>query len=67
MGNDNGGRVAKVRKAKYLDYEINIGTDETPEEVKANLSEIFPEVAHSEVSQDENGNVLFTVMAGTKG
>lgn len=57
----------KNRIAKYLDYEVEIGKDETPEEVQSNLSEIFPEVSHAKISQDEQGNICFEVVAGTKG
>ena len=60
-------RVVKVRKAKYHDFEITVGENETSDEVKANLSEIFPEISHAEVTVDEQGNMTFTVMAGTKG
>ena len=57
----------KNRVAKYLDYELEIDKDATPEDVQSNLSEIFPEVSHAKISQDEQGNICFEVIAGTKG
>lgn len=60
-------RVARVRKVKYLEHEIVIGDDETVEQVKANLSEMFPELAHATATEDEEGNIILTVNAGTKG
>lgn len=58
---------ARNRVAKYLDHEIEIGPDAMPEEVQTNLAEIFPEVAHAQVTVDRQGNICFTVVAGTKG
>jgi hypothetical protein len=57
----------RSRIAKYLDNEIEIGNDATPEEVQSNLAEIFPEVAHAQITEDKEGNLCFTVVAGTKG
>jgi hypothetical protein len=59
--------TTKNRIAKYLDYEVEIGPDATAEEVQSNLSEIFPEVSHAKITQDEQGNICFEVVAGTKG
>lgn len=59
--------VARNRIAKYLDHEIEIGENETPEEVKQNLSEIFPEISHAKYTQHPNGMIEFEVTAGTKG
>lgn len=58
---------ARNRVAKYLDHEIEIGRDANPEEVRTNLAEIFPEVSHAQVTIDTQGNICFTVVAGTKG
>lgn len=55
------------RVAKYLEHEIEIDPSATPEEVQTNLSEIFPEVAHAQITEDKEGNLCFTVVAGTKG
>ena len=55
------------RVAKYLDHEIEIGKDDSPEDVQASLSEIFPEVSHAQVTTDKQNNVCFVVVAGTKG
>ena len=55
------------RIAKYLDHEIEIEPSATPEEVQSNLAEVFPEVAHAEITEDKEGNLCFTVVAGTKG
>ena len=57
----------KTRLAKYLDQEIEIESNATPEEVQSSLSEIFPEVAHAQITADKTGNLCFTVVAGTKG
>jgi len=57
----------KNRVAKYLEHEIEIDPSATPEEVQTNLSEIFPEVAHAQITEDKEGNLCFTVVAGTKG
>jgi len=59
--------ATKNRVAKYLDYEIEVDPSATPEEVQSNLSEIFPEVSHAKISQDERGNICFEIVAGTKG
>ncbi len=37
---ENSPVVAKNRIAKYLDYEVEVGNDETPEQVKTNLAEM---------------------------
>lgn len=58
---------ARNRVAKYLDHEIEIDPGATSEEVQTNLAEIFPEVAHAQVTVDTQGNICFTVVAGTKG
>ena len=55
------------RIAKYLDHEIEIGANETVEEVKQNLSEIFPEISHAKYTQHPNGMIEFEIVAGTKG
>lgn len=57
----------KNRIAKYLEHEIEIGPDATPEEVQSNLAEVFPEIAHAQITEDTQGNICFTVVAGTKG
>jgi len=55
------------RIARYLDHEVRIDQDATPEEVQNNLSEVFPEVAHAKITEDTQGNICFEVVAGTKG
>ena len=55
------------RVAKYLDHEIDIEPGAKPEEVQSNLAEIFPEVSHAQITEDKEGNLCFTVVAGTKG
>ncbi|OGF44764.1 MAG: hypothetical protein A2536_09460 [Candidatus Firestonebacteria bacterium RIFOXYD2_FULL_39_29] len=59
--------AVKNRIAKYLDYEVEVGNDETPEQVKTNLSEIFPEISHAKYTQHPDGTIEFEVTAGTKG
>jgi len=59
--------VPRNRVAKYLEHEIEIEPSATPEEVQTNLSEIFPEISHAQITQDQRGNLCFTIIAGTKG
>ena len=60
-------KIATTRVARYLDHEIEIDKNATAEEVQQSLSEIFPEVAHAQITLDRTGNLCFTVVAGTKG
>ena len=53
--------------AKYLAHEIIVDSDATIDEVQDAMAEIFPEVAHAECRTDTDGNLTFTVVAGTKG
>lgn len=55
------------RLAKYLNHEIIVNADATVSEVQDAMAEIFPEVSHAEARSDEEGNIVFTVVAGTKG
>jgi len=64
---DNRPIMPKNRIAKYLDYEVEVGKDETPEQVKTNLSEIFPEISQAKYPQHPDGTIEFEVIAGTKG
>ncbi len=64
---ENSPVVAKNRIAKYLDYEVEVGQEDTPEQVKTNLSEIFPEISHAKYTQHPDGTIEFEVIAGTKG
>lgn len=59
--------VPRNRVAKYLEHEIEIDQNASPEEVQTNLAEIFPEISHAQITQDQRGNLCFTVIAGTKG
>ena len=57
----------KNRVAKYLDYEVEVGTDTSDEEVRDNLATIFPELGNAQMNRDTLGNLSFLVIAGTKG
>ena len=59
--------TATVRVARYKEYKVVIDENATIDEVRANLAEIFPEIDNAEVDEDINGNLTFTVRAGTKG
>ena len=59
--------IAKVRKAKYQDYEVVIKDGDSVDEVREYLSEIFPEVKHAQAETDGDGNITFTLVAGQKG
>lgn len=39
----------------------------TVEEIKAAMVSLFPELDRAEAIEDENGNITFSISAGTKG
>jgi hypothetical protein len=39
----------------------------TPDQIKASMAEIFPELSRATAVTDANGNITFKVQAGTKG
>ena len=55
------------RIVKYLEHEIEVPSETPIEEVRENLSEIFPEVGHAKAETDPQGNVTFIIVAGSKG
>jgi len=59
--------IAKVRKAKYQEHSVIIENDMTVDEAREYLAEIFPEVAHAQATEDADGNITFTIVAGQKG
>jgi len=55
------------KTAVYKNFTVNVEEGQTVEEVKAALTEIFPELANASVNENESGVITFEIKAGEKG
>jgi len=59
--------MAAGRRVIYGDTQIPIDDDVTPDDARAVLEEMFPEVRNATYHRDGQGNIVFTMQAGEKG